>query len=313
VPESVANRSGFSGPKGGTVSTRDCPYPQAKVLTVTECGTHGLRAAAIGGYLTGERELAEQVLGGLDEHAVVLFDAGFPSVRLLQLLNATGAAVVMRADRRLGQRRRTALPDGTTLAQLIEPGHGKCRDCEHRVGVRVIDYRVDPGEQIRLLTNLTDPDTAPAAELAALYAERWQAEQTFREIKTIQAGNGYVLRSHSPALVRAEIWAHLALHVALNRLAVDMADHNGVDPDRISFVKVLKHARRTAIAQITGITKAVLADLRRWWNPERAPRTSPRAVKRARNRYSLRPAGSRGQPVTVHAPPRTLTLQPIPC
>jgi hypothetical protein len=162
------------------------------------------------------------------------------------------------------------------------------------------------------LTTLLDPDDTPAADIAALYAERWQTEQAFREIKTIQAGHGYVLRSHSPNLVRAEIWAHLALHVTLNRLAVDLADRNRVDPDRISFVKVLKHARRTAIAQVTAITKTMAHELRRWLNPPRTPRTSPRTVKRLRHhRFHLRPAETRGQHITVHAPPHTLHLKPI--
>jgi Insertion element 4 transposase N-terminal/Transposase DDE domain len=309
VPDTAANRAAFGGPK---VAGRNGPYPQAKVVTLTECGTHGLRAAAIGGYATGERELAEQLLGGrADTDCVVLFDAGFPSVRLLKLAVATGTAVVMRASTRIAGRITDTLPDGTVLAQIREQGKNKSPSPQTQATIRVIDYRIDGGDPVRLLTTLTDPHTAPAAEIAALYAERWQTEQAFREIKTIQAGRGYVLRSGSPDLIRAEIWAHLALHVALNRLAVDLADHNQVDPDRISFVKVLKHARRTAIAQITGIAKAAAGELRRWLNPPRRPRTSPRAVKRLRHhRYHLRPTTSPGQPVTVHAPPRTLTLQP---
>ena len=312
VPDTTANRAEFGGPAGPAGSGRDGPYPQARVVTLTECGTHGLRAAAIGGYGTGERELAEQLLTGrADTGAVVLFDAGFPSVRLLKLAAQAGTAVVMRASQRIGSRITHRLPDGTVLAQIREQGKNKSPNPQTQVTVRVIDYHIDGGDPVRLLTTLTDPDTAPAAEIAALYAERWQTEQAFREIKTIQAGHGYVLRSHSPELVRAEIWAHLALHVALNRLAVDLADRNHVDPDRISFVKVLKHARRTAIAQITYITKAMACELRRWLNPPRAPRTSPRAVKRLRHhRYHLRPARTPGQPLTTHAPPRTLTLQP---
>jgi hypothetical protein len=46
------------------------------------------------------------------------------------------------------------------------PGH---------VVLRVIEYRGDGREVIRLLTDLLDPDAYPAAELAALYRERWEA------------------------------------------------------------------------------------------------------------------------------------------
>ena len=311
VPETRKNRAGFGGPDNGVRATRARPYPQAKVVTVTECGTHGLRAAAIGGYATGERELAEQLLDSLDEHTVVLFDAGFPSVRLFQRLNATGAAVVMRAAPRIGHRILTRLPDGSALVQLIASGHSTCSDhCEHRVTVRTIEYRVGQGKPIRLLTNLTDPDTAPAPQLSALYRERWQAEQTFREIKTIQQGREYVLRSHTPTLVRQEILAHLTLHVMLRRLAVELAERNSTDPDRISFTRVLKHARRSVITQTIAIAETVAGTLHRWLNPTRPARTSPRTVKRARNRYKLRPPGSIGTAVTTPAPTRTLTLIP---
>ncbi|MGP4105236.1 hypothetical protein [Nonomuraea sp. KM90] len=44
------------------------------------------------------------------------------------------------------------------------------------VTVRVVEYRVDGGEVVRLLTDLLNVDVYPAAELAALYHERWEAE-----------------------------------------------------------------------------------------------------------------------------------------
>ncbi|MFD4949730.1 hypothetical protein ACFVYE_35840 [Streptomyces sp. NPDC058239] len=37
----------------------------------------------------------------------------------------------------------------------------------------------------RLITTILDPDKAPAAELAALYAQRWEFESTLDEIKTL--------------------------------------------------------------------------------------------------------------------------------
>lgn len=313
VPETSANRAVFGGPVGGTSTVRNTAYPQAKVVTLTECGTHAPAAAAIGAYATPERELAEQVLDRLGEQHVVLFDAGFPSVRLFQLLNARGAAAVMRADVRIGTNEHglQPLPDGTALTVVKAKGRHKSNRGEHQVMLRVIEYRIDGGDWIRLLTNLLDPDQAPAEELARLYAERWQAEQAFREIKTIQQGRSYILRSRAPGGIRQEIWAHLALHAALNRLATDIADHNRVDPDRISFTRILKHARRTVIAQAVHLAMTVAGDLRHWLNPARPPRTSPRTIKRARNRYTRRPCGPRTQPVTTPAPPRTLTLTPL--
>jgi hypothetical protein len=55
--------------------------------------------------------------------------------------------------------------------------------------VRAIEYRVDGGEVVRLLTDLADPVAYPAAELAKLYHSRWEAESAFRQIKTLTSRN----------------------------------------------------------------------------------------------------------------------------
>ncbi|MER7820895.1 hypothetical protein [Streptomyces sp. NPDC096153] len=113
----------------------------------------------------------------------------------------------------------------------------------------MIDYQVDGGETVRLLTDLLDPGDWPAAELAALYHERWEVESAYRQLKTFQRGKAEVLRSVSPELVRQKIWAPLTLHHCLNRIILRLADGEGLDPDRISFVKVLKHTRRSVVLQ----------------------------------------------------------------
>ncbi|NUP52645.1 MAG: IS4 family transposase [Catenulispora sp.] len=312
VPEGEENRAVFGAPTGAQPRSG---YPQAKVVTLAECGTHGLRAAAIGGYLSPERELAEEVIGAAGPGDVVLFDAGFPSVRLFQLAAEHQVAVVMRAEARIARNPVQVLGDGSYLARLDTAKKSGAK----RIGsvmVRVIEYHLG-GKKVRLLTSLLDPQEAPAAEIAQLYVERWQTEHVFREIKTIQQGNGYILRSHSPELVHAEIWAHLTVHVCLTRLTTMIADERGQDPDLISFIKVLKHARRTVIAQLartvkaaTRIATAMAADLRRYRNPARGPRTSARTIKRLRHRYPRRPLAQIGKPVTTRAAPTTIALIP---
>jgi hypothetical protein len=96
------------------------------------------------------------------------------------------------------------------------PSHPKGK----RVAVRVIDYRLDdpgrPGEPqgYRLITTIMDPERAPAAELPALYPQRWELETALDELKTHQRGPGVVLRSTDPDGVRQEVWAHLLVHYA---------------------------------------------------------------------------------------------------
>ena len=63
------------------------------------------------------------------------------------------------------------LPDGSSLSRL-RPSSGP-RRLERAVVVRLIEYRLegipDAEPLYRLITSLLDPESAPAAELAALY------------------------------------------------------------------------------------------------------------------------------------------------
>ena len=86
---------------------------------------------------------------------------------------------------------------------------------------------------------------SPATELAAAYAQRWEIELAFDELKTHQRGPRIVLRSKSPDLVLQEIWGHLCCHYAIRTLMAEAADHAGHDPDRVSFVAALRIARPT--------------------------------------------------------------------
>jgi hypothetical protein len=59
------------------------------------------------------------------------------------------------------------------------------------------------------------------------------------QLKTHLRGPGKVLRSRLPALVYQEIWAWLLVHHALSALISRAADAADLDPDRISFTRVL--------------------------------------------------------------------------
>jgi hypothetical protein len=84
---------------------------------------------------------------------------------------------------------------------------------------------------------------APARQRAG--ATR-QEETGNDQLKTHLRGPGKVLRSRLPELVHQEIWAWLLVHHALSVLISRAADAADLDPDRISFTRVLRITRRTA-------------------------------------------------------------------
>jgi hypothetical protein len=82
-----------------------------------------------------------------------------------------------------------------------------------------VAYRLADGDtDYRLVTTLLDARRHPARELAALYAQRWEIETVFAELKTHQRGAQVVLASKTPDGVLQQIWAHLLVHHALREL-----------------------------------------------------------------------------------------------
>ena len=109
----------------------------------------------------------------------------------------------------------------------------------HRPGLDTAD------RTYRLLTTITDPDAAPASELAQLYTQRWEIETAFDELKTHQRGPRLVLRSKMPDGVIQEVYGYLCVHYAIRWLMHSAATDYGHDPDRLSFIRSLRAARRT--------------------------------------------------------------------
>ena len=140
--------------------------------------------------------------------------------------------------------------DGSYLSRVFEVRNFKRRG--EGMLVRVIDYTIDDGRDsdnvYQLITTLADPAVVSATELALAYAQRWEIETVFDELKTHQRGPRAVLRSKSPALVQQEIWGHLCCHYAIRTLMWESADHAKIDPDRVSFVAALRIARRSISA-----------------------------------------------------------------
>jgi len=229
-------------------------YPLARVVTLIESGTHAVIDAETGAYRIQERELARALARSLRPGMLVLADRGLPGVHLWKQMAGTGAELVWRVPKLWVLPEEEVLPDGSWIS-TVRGGRGRTRHPAEDVRVRVVAYRLDDpgrdrGECYRLATTILDPDAAPASGLAALYAERWEAETTLAEWKTCQIGSRHVLASKSPALVRQEIYAHLAVHTAIRTLMHQVAACRAspIDPDRLSFTAALRAARRSITA-----------------------------------------------------------------
>ena len=312
VPDTPVNRATFGGPVDARGQAAG--FPQARVVTLTETGTHSSIGASVGGFRTGEPELATAMAASA-AGMLVIMDRGFPGVALWKAYTQAEAHLLIRARSSVARRPVRVLDDGTYLARMNLAGQKGAQP--GGVVVRVIEYRVDGGEVIRLLTDLMDPVAFPAGELAALYLQRWESESSFRQVKTFQRGPQEILRSADPELVRQEAWAHLTVHHCMTRIIMRLAAQERIGPDRISFVKVLKHVRRSVIrqcAQTSVQIKQFMATMaakvcRKPGNGARRLRQADRLLKRPASKYSFRKAGQVRRP-TRRVAAKVLTLHP---
>jgi hypothetical protein len=222
-------------------------FPQLRLLGLAETGTHALFAAAIDRYDSSEVGLAPQLLAHLRPGMLCLADRAFVGFELWREAAVTGADLLwrLRANQVLPCQRR--LPDGSYLSRLYaSPKHRRHDD--GGVVVRVIDYRLDgvpdAAPLYRLVTTLLDPDAAPAAELAALYHERWESEGIFAELKVTLPGARLMLRSRRVDLVEQELYGLLLVHLALRQLIYQASRRAGCDPDKLSFLHAVHIVRR---------------------------------------------------------------------
>jgi hypothetical protein len=244
IADTEENRGTFGRPEA---SRGESAFPQVRFVALVENGTHVLFGARLGRYEEGETMLARQVLLALRPGMLCLADRQFFGHALWQAAAATGAALLWRVKHNVRLPRETVLADGSHLT-TIYPSEKDRRHQAHGIRVRVVEYRLEGvvgAEPLyRLVTTVLDPAAAPAAELAALYHERWEIEGALDELKTHLRGARMVLRSKTPELVRQEFWGLLLAHFAVRGLMHEAALRADVDPDRLSFQHAVRVVRR---------------------------------------------------------------------
>lgn len=229
TPDSKLNRAAFGGPSN---QHGNGGFPQVRIVTLCECGTHAPMACAIGSYTTSETALLRELKPKLSSEMLLLADRYYFGVELWKELQEAECAMLWRLRADAPVETGHKLPDGSYLVRL--------RDGEAGYPVRLIRYKVGAQTEVTLATNILEPERAPAMELARLYCQRWEAEGAFDEIKSHISETRRSARSKKPELVRQELWGLLILHWALRELMYEAALVHKRDPDRISFTRTVR-------------------------------------------------------------------------
>jgi len=244
VADTAENEEAFGRPGASRGASA---FPKLRFVGLLENGTHVLWAAQMAPYATDEITLARQVIPSLQKGMLCLADRFFPGYQLWQAAAQTGADLLWRTRQNARLEIDRRLPDGSYLSRLYLCISDR-RNRRKAIVVRAIDYRLKdvPGAEpvYRLITTILDPKQAPAAELAALYHERWEIETALDELKTHLRGAQIVLRSKTPELVKQEFYGLLMAHFAIRGLMHEAALEADEDPDRLSFVHSVRVVQR---------------------------------------------------------------------
>lgn len=244
VADTADNEKAFGRPGA---SRGKSAFPQIRLVSLVENGTHVLFGSQVAGCRTGEASLAEKAIDAVSAGMLCLADRNFFSYALWTKAAKPGVALVWRVKVGIKLPCHKRLPDGSYLSKIYRSTYDRQKDRNGTV-VRVVEYTLlgipDAEPVYRLLTTILEPNDAPAAELGALYHERWEIETALDELKTHLRGARIVLRSKQPDLVRQEAYGLLLAHFAIRGLMHEAALKGDVDADQLSFVHSVRIVRR---------------------------------------------------------------------
>lgn len=139
VADTAGNQECFGRPGA---SRGQAAYPQLRVVSLVENGTHVLFGTQVAGYRTGESTLADKVVESLAPGFLCLGDRNFFSFDLWKKAHATGADLLWRVKKNAVLPLEKRLKDGSYLSHVY-PSPKDRRKGSNGIAVRVVEYRLE--------------------------------------------------------------------------------------------------------------------------------------------------------------------------
>jgi len=167
----------------------------------------------------------------LQAGTLLLFDRGYLSFPWFDELTELGLWWISRSANHASLQVRHILYQGDGVLDAIV-WLGKYRADRAKYPVRLVQFS-SQGHLHRYLTNVLDPYQLPLAEVARLYARRWDIELAFCVLK--EHLHVSQLWSAKWEVVQVQIWAGLLLAQLFHGLQVQLAAQEGVEPFDVSI------------------------------------------------------------------------------
>ncbi len=292
MPDTRANRGQWpyaGGQKPG------CGFPTGKLVGLFCLHSGRLITFCTGAWKDHDLPLAGRLLDRLHPGEVLLADRAYCSWNFLALLQRRRIDFVIR----LHQTRlhRSRLPSWWEAWKKPQRPAGQSRRAWARLPdellLRMVRFRVQTRgfrpKVVWIVTSLLDQTAFPDAAIAELYAQRWQVETHYRQIKSALALD--ILRGLTPAIIERELWMHAIAYNLIRALMLEAAVTHAVPIERLSFKGVLDAAQ--SWMDLAGrrhprhARHLLLARLAHDRVPLRPLRHEPRVRKRRPKSYSL--------------------------
>jgi len=299
VQDTPENLKTFGKPKAAR-GRGEAAYPQVRLAALTAPRSHMILALSPGSYATSEVKLARPMWDRLPDQSLLVADRGFIDYPTLFGLQARGHGRhwLVRAKKNLRWTVVENLADGDDLVEIKLPPAAR-RAHPHLPKarlVRAIRYQRPGFQPQTLLTSLTDDMAYPAAEIVALYHERWEIELGFDEKKTHLLERRETLRSKTATGVLQEVWGLAIAYNLIRLMMTQVAEQAHVAPRRISFWNAVLLIRNFAVTAwdvapgtLPALLRTLTRDLRLLVLPERRPRSNPRVVKIKMSNFPRKP------------------------
>ena len=296
TPDSPQNNQAFSRTAN---NHGEASYPQVRMVCLMELSSHLLVDSAFDTVAVNEMTLASRLLDSIPDNSLTLFDRGFYSLGLLDawhkkrdnshwlipLKKGTQYEII----RSIG--RQDKLIQLTTTPQSRK----KWPHLSDTIIVRLVTKKIK-GKVVNILTSMTDHMLYPNADIADLYAHRWEIEVGYREMKQYLLETRFTLRSNLPELVIQELWGILLAYNLLRYKMVLMAKSlPGTYPNQLSFREASSHIifklSQLPSASPGNIPKIVFdieKHAKQFKLEGKRERSYPRVLKCSKNRYPIK-------------------------
>lgn len=184
-----------------------------------------------------ERVAARRMLDGLAQGCLILADLGYFGFAWFDHLSDRGFWWVSRLRAKTSLTvAHVAYRRGETLDALV--WLGSYRSDRSKRLVRLVQFQVGTATY-RYLTNVLDPTVLPMADLARLYARRWDIELAFKTAKVhLKLGLLWAARE---TVILQQVWAVLIIAQIVQALRLEIAGQAGVDPFDVSLPLLIEY------------------------------------------------------------------------